>query len=93
MAPELFPDCDERSTIDDDADNDMQSFCPTVTKETDVYAYGLVSLQVHSISHCISMWMGSSFDFPVFHVNPSYLPSAHIDPHGQESSFLSVSHA
>ena len=46
MAPELFPDFD--ILIDEDAVDDDNSplFSPELTKETDVYAYGLVLLQV-----------------------------------------------
>ena len=47
MAPELFPDID--MVIDEDAvDNDVPLFSPKVTKETDIYAFGLVLLQVSS---------------------------------------------
>jgi serine/threonine protein kinase len=45
MAPELFPDSDEED-IDSDVEN--SNFRPMVTKETDIYAYGLVALQVRS---------------------------------------------
>lgn len=52
MAPELFPDYDEQLILDEDSiEDDVFSFTPEVTKETDVFAYGLVSLQVRLI-HC-----------------------------------------
>ena len=46
MAPELFPDFD--ILIDEDAvdDDNTPLFSPELTKQTDVYAYGLVLLQV-----------------------------------------------
>jgi len=46
MAPELLPDSDEEY-LDNDVEN--PPFRPMVTKETDIYAYGLVALQVCSI--------------------------------------------
>ena len=51
MAPELFPNFDRPSVLDEDAvDNDVAAFNPKVTKETDVFAYGLVALQVRLIN-------------------------------------------
>lgn len=57
MAPELFPDCDKQVILDEDAtDDDVPSFCPEVTKETDIFAYGLVSLRVRSINIYFALW-------------------------------------
>jgi hypothetical protein len=46
MAPELFVDSDEQLVLGEDAVDDVPPFFTKVTKETDVFAYGLVALQV-----------------------------------------------
>jgi serine/threonine protein kinase len=72
MAPELFVDLVDQSALGEDAVEDVPSFSAKVTKETDVFAYGLVSLQV------CCCYIRTSFPFLLYVFFKSYFPCSQI---------------
>lgn len=56
MAPELL----------DSGDNDDTNFSPTLSKETDVYAFAMVGLEVSLFPSCLSRCIGVSKSHPAY---------------------------
>jgi hypothetical protein len=77
MAPELFVDLVDQSALGEDAVESVPPFSTKVTKETDLFAYSLVSLQVC----CLAPWKPYSDFLSLFIICillSSYFPCSQI---------------